>query len=301
MLDDDTVDGLVQSTRYVYRGNDHEEFVDELRRGEIRGGEHTMYSGQFGGTPPRDAVGELVGELGWGSFNETDVAVTGGVTDTLAQTRRFNGPRRYSMILDAPAVPFEKVVYSYEWFNEHPGAYDHVLSTSDGEIRVTGRSGPQTGALYGTASDGMLAEYGRGLRVRHWGGKGELPGMEGSRFEDESEWVASQPSVDISDAIEGVVSVKEPLGIRVEYSQDKDMAPKDVDSYENVLAEVFEEYREPLPDDIPFYLLVVDDFRDYKNTSYGGWRTQDIIAAHNETGRVEPENVPAKFRGGASA
>lgn len=279
---------------YLYRGNETGAFVEELEDGTIYGQHHDIHRGELASVPD-DARGRRLDSLDWVSIERDSVPVTGGVTDALAQTKRFSGGENYAMVLDASALPFEEIQYDYDWFNDHPGAYDHVLANAAGEIRLTGPGRPPQGQLYGAAEKEARLNEPDYLQVREWGTRTQLPAMSSrSRFADEAEWVAFQESVSIGHAIEGVVAFKRPLGVRVLYSEGRDLIPKDVDDFEDVLPEVYEQLREPLPPWTTFYLLVAD-VND--RAPFGGWYADDIEAVYRDDGRVDPENIPPRFRG----
>ncbi|MFW5950401.1 MAG: hypothetical protein ACOCR6_03590 [archaeon] len=282
---------------YLYRSNQDEQFVEEIERGSIRGADHRVWRGSLGMMPSDSPVGDEIESIDWDRLLPSSQPVTGGVSGSLAQTRRFSGSKKYAMVLSRYDTVFTEVEYNYDWFNEHEGVYDHIRSMSDGEIRLTGPGRRFGGDLYGTVKREAQLDGSRVTKIRHWGGEDELSGMAGSRFEDESEWVAMQDEVVIGSAIEGVVSVVEEQSIRVAYTRGKDMIPKDAPPYDEILPQAYEYYREPLPPWTTFYLLVVDDFQHYKLTEYGGWREEDVLAAYRDDGELEPSQVPPKFRG----
>lgn len=285
--------------QYLYRGNEDEPFVEELREGAITGAQHNIFRGHLL-TVPDDPVGDDIEDLDWGpaGLEQVEVPVTGGVTDSLAQTHRFSGGSNYAMVLDADAVPFEEIQYDYYWFNDNPGVFDHVLSSSAGEIRLLDETFDPPGDLWGTVKYQALMSSPDYYKIRHWGTGTDLPATTPrSGFAEEEEWVAQQEEVTIKGAIEGVVSFVEPLGVRVRYTRGRDMVPADAPRYDEILAEVYESYREPLPEWTTFYLLVIDDLQDYKNSEYGGFRQEDILAAYRDDGPVD--EVPPRFRGEA--
>lgn len=285
------------AVEYIYRGNEEEPLVEELERGAIHGSKHDIYRGELNTMPTEPPYDVDITSLDWESLVVGSQAVTGGVSDSLAQTRRFSGANSYAMVLSANDTIFKPIEYTYDWFNENLGVYDHILSSATGEIRLTGDGHRRGGDLYGSVKKRVRMDRPNVTEVRHWGGRGEIPGFGGSRFEDESEWVALTKDVSLSNAIEGVVSVQEPLSIRVKYTRGKDMIPKDAPSYDQILGEAYERYRDPLPPWTNYYLIVVEDFQDYKKEPRGGWATDDILAAYRDDGEVKPEHVPAKFRG----
>lgn len=280
---------------FLYRGAGSEELAAELATGAVEGQRHDIYNGNLQSNREKDYEGELLSSLDWAGGRtprRTTVGVTGGVTDSLVQTKRFSDGENYAMVLDGSVLPFRKIEYDYEWFDRHPGALNHVLTTADGEIRLTGRRGAP-GKLFGTVDERRVKGE-KGLRVEHWGTGSDLPATSPrSLFAEEDEYVAFRDGVSIRGAVEGVVSFQDPLSIRVAYAQGRDMKPKEVD-FEEALPEVYEMLRDPLPPWATFYLLVADV--DDSNPS-GGWDPDSIKAAYRDDGRVPPENVPPRFRG----
>lgn len=282
-------------TSYVYRGNEKDAFVEELQQRHIAGQMHTIYWGTLVTEPSDRPVRERLDSLDWVDLYTTEVGVTGGVTSSLIQTKRFSDGDNYAMVLDANAVPFEPIEYDYDYFNENPGYLDHILSSANGELRVKIAVGDYN--LRGAVTRKPMMSEDDYMMIREWGTGTDLPGTGSrSRFADEAEWAAPQESVPINGAIEGVVSFQTPLDIRVSYTRDKDMIPKDAPPYEEILDEVYETYREPLPPWVDFYLLVLSNFDGHKRAN-GGWRPDDIAAAYRDDGRLEPAQVPARFRG----
>lgn len=281
------------SQQYLYRGVDDDSFAAEINRGFIEGGSQTVYNAS--GDPGGDIQGEEIGRaFASYSVDKYETPITGGVTDELAQTNRFSGASNYAMVLDRSAVPFEPIQYSYKWMNEHKGVYDHLLSASDGELRVRGE-------LRGSIESIPKARGGgRKVKVRHWEKGNSLPGLSSeSRFAEESEWVTFDGVVDISDAVVATVSVIEPVSARVTFARGKDMTPGDAPPHTEIIGEVYEDYRDGAPDSVPYYLLVVDDFRSFQNTTYGGWRAADISVAYGPDGRLTASEVPGYVRGEA--
>lgn len=293
--------------KYVYRGNEDEPFVEELHSRNITGGEHTIYKASMFNIPAEVERRTPLDDLDFHKLTKETVHVTGGISTSLAQTRRFTGRNKYAMVLDAQCIPFEPIEYSYDWFNANPGAHSHIRSSADGELRVgeasLGGGGPSRYNLVGNVKNHVRMSGPDYLATEGWYSKGRssgsLPGTgPRSAFADEAEWVTFQSSGSIAGAVEGVVSVIEPLDVRVAYTRDKSMIPGDAPPAGEVAAEVYDMYREPLPGWVDYYLIVVDDFQDYKRGD-GGWLESDINFACNEQGRVEPVDIPPKFTGTA--
>lgn len=277
---------------YLYRGVDDDSFAAEIERGFIEGGSQTVYnaSGDPGGNIQGEELGRAFASF---SVDEYETPITGGVTDELPQTNRFSGASNYAMILDRSAVPFEPIQYDYGWMNEHTGVYDHLLSASNGELRVRGE-------LRGSIESIPKARGGRKTSVRHWGKGSELPGLaDGSRFAEESEWVTFDGVVDISDAVVATASIVEPVSIRVAYSRGKDIVPGNAPPHTEIIGDAYESYQNGVPESVTYYLLVVDDFRSFQNTSFGGWRAADISVAYGPDGRVNASEIPDYVRGEA--
>lgn len=296
--------------RYVYRSNGVESLVDEVRRGYVQGGTHRIIHGELAILPMEDPIGTEVDDLPWVPTRrqEDEVPVTGGVSSSLAQTRRFSGGGKYAVVLRAGQTPFSPIEYSYDWFNENPGAMSHIQSSSDGELWIEFDGGKRIGRgrkygdLYGTFTTKPMVSGPRKTEVRNWKGTAPISGTNpGSTFADEQEWVTLSERADISGAVEGFVSVLEPLSVRVEYADGRDMIPGDAPAAEEILEDVYQSKAEPVPDDMPYYLLVVDDFRDFQNTGYEGWRPEDIRAAVVGGTRVDPADIPPQYRGKGGA
>lgn len=285
---------------YVYRGQEDDAMVEELQDRAIYGEEHTIYRGELGSIAalPDDPTGMKLDDLGWVDRRTEEVCVTGGVTSDLAQTHRFNGASSYSMVLDSAVLPFEPIQYEYDWFNRHPGGLDHIASHAAGEIRLERRGSGIRDSLRGLAKTTARLNEPNVTEVRDWGKGDTLPGMgPRTKFADEAEWVAFRCEVSLKGAIEGVVSVVTPLDIRVAWTRGKEMIPKDAPDYTEIAPDVYEQYRDPLPEWTTYYLLVVDDFQDYKKSNFGGWREQDVLAAYRDDGEIPPASVPPRFRG----
>lgn len=286
---------------YLYRGNKPDPLVAELQDRAIQGAEHTIYQGELTKFPDDDptgpglSAGDPVATLPWANLDQFTAGVTGGVTDRLIATRQFTDANRYVIVLDADVVPFEPVQYDYDWFDANPGVLTHIVSSSDGEIRVRRAYSGNEYRLYGLAEEKIKMDQPNVMSVSYWGGPDGLPATSPtSNFASESEWVAFQSSVGLDGAIEGVLSFVTPGHIRARHVRGTDRVPGDVDEWRPVLPQVYEKLRDPLPPWVDYYLVVVSSETDHED---GGFPTDAVLAAYRDDGAVEPEHVPARFRG----
>ena len=299
-------DRMESSRRFLYRGNDLPDLVEEVRSGRVEGMTHDIYTGESlapfeaGG---REPVGENVEDLPWDPQNDlrvVEVPITGGVSSSLAQTHRFNGAKNTSVVLSASEVDFRPIEYSYDFYNRNPGVYAHVRSSVDGELRELQRKVPDhdLGTLTGFVKKKVLSRRPNYMAVEGYSSEGNLPGTSSnSLIAQETEYFVPEKSASISGAVEGFVTVIEPLSARVTFAEGKDMVPGDAPPADDILEEVFESYTEPIPAGHDHYLLLVDDFQDYKTTDYEGWRVSDIRSAVLNGSRIDPADVPDHFRG----
>lgn len=267
---------------YLYRGAVEDEMAQELSAGAITGGTHRVYTGFLDITADDDWEGEYLRDIPWVQSEMSVQAVTGGVTNRLAQTERFSGRRNYAMVLDASAVPFEEVQYEYQWMNNHEGVLPHIVTTAKGEIRRNDPGVDGQNTLYGLYEQTIMADETTRDKVSHWGDGADLPATTPrSMFAEESEWVAQQREVAISDALQGVVTRA---------------GPRAFDRSDNTLAEEYETRREPLPPNTTMYLLVADSDAA-KDPADPGYAPADIQRAAGPSGEIDPAAVPPRFRG----
>jgi len=290
---------------YLYRGNDLPKLVEQVESGVVRGDTHDIYTGEslapfdWDGDP----VGEAVEDLDWDPLDPlrvVEVPITGGMSSSLAQTHRFNGSKNTSIVVDASKVDFQPIEYSYDFYNRHPGVYAHVRSSVDGEIRETqmGVMEHDLGSLTGYTDEKVFADGRRVMSVGGYSPQGDLPGTSSnSLIAQETEYYTPTESASIRGAVEGFVTVIEPLSARVTYSEGRDIVPGDAPPATEILEDVYRSYNGPIPPRYDHYLLLVDDFQDYKEPDYEGWRVSAIQAAVLNGNRVQPADVPDHFRG----
>jgi hypothetical protein len=291
---------MSSSDPYLYRGASGVDIATELRNGAIQGGDRKIYYG----TIPEDDIplnirGMDLREFPWqdGMWEGTE-QITGGVTDSLRQTLRFSGADNFAMVLDGTALPFEPIQYDYEWLDFEPGVFTHMVSTSDGEIRIQQPGDRrQYGQLWG-AVDKIPRASGDGetWNIQNWGTGTELPGTtERSGFAREQEYIAHRGEVAVNHAIEGVVSFLVPGDIQRRWAKENETYPDDAPPVEEALPGAYEWLRDKLPAGVSLYVLVTDD----TGKSSGGFEPDDLIAAYRDDGAVQPASVPARFRGAA--
>jgi hypothetical protein len=246
---------------YVYRGGDEETIRGELEDSTLPGEEYPVYT--FPDPQQSRPFDSTIPET---------ATVAGGVTDDLAATRRFRGVRGVALVLDATAnrFPYVPISYSYDFYNGNPGVLPHVLSTADGEVRDA------EGDLYGVFEDRPLAGGGRSLSMAHTRDDGLPATSSNSRFADEREWVASglsRAGVSTRSIVDGMVGV---------LASDR----ADIEEYHDRLFETM-----PLLGDI--YTIRVDGEREMSV-----WDESVITEAIGPRGRIDPSDVPPRFRNG---
>ena len=246
---------------YVYRGGDVEIIRKELESQLLPATECSVYTFQN----PQQSVP-------FDSTTPDTATVAGGVTDDLAQTRRFRGSRGVAIVLDTSdnRFPYEPIQYSYDFHNANPGVLPHILSTADGEVR------DNSGDLYGVFEDRPLAGGGRSLNMTHTR-DGSLPATSpNSRFADEREWVATglnRAGVSTRGIVDGLVGV---------VASDR----VDLEEYHNRLFETM-----PLLGEI--YTIRVDGEKRMEV-----WDESVITQAIGPQGEIDPADVPPRFRNG---
>lgn len=273
---------------YLYRGAGMETMADELRDGQIPGYTATVASGRVR-NPDREmhtrGRRSNINELDWLDGPDwSPVSITGGFTDDLTATERFRGTYGLVAVYDRHDLPFEKCEYTYEWFDNHPGAMEWMLTTADAELRLDDRG------LWGILDK---QPGGRGYFTDHWGAE-SLPGTsQTSSFADEEEWFAPQDSVDVSGALTGVVSLFEngDAGLRARFGSDRDdWRPSDREA----LPWIYDAITAGLPRGTDPYVLVLADGASPQDGAYGA---DDIALAYGDGGHLDPEDVPPRFRG----
>lgn len=282
--------------KYLYRGNEDDAIVEELQDRAVEGDTHTVYHARLL-APDEVKQGDRLDRLPWNGLQQTEVGVTGGVSSSLRAAQQFTGNNDYVMVLDAGAADFERVLYEYEWFNEHPGVLDHILTTSSGEVRIENDTRAHYGDLVGAATKKKRMNEPNYTAVRHWSLSGDLPATSArSRFADEAEWVAEAESASLAGLIEGVVSVTRPLNLKTEWSKGRDAIPKDAPPAEEIVHEVYEQYRDVLPEWTTYYLIVAKG-RNIFTARDDSIPVDNIKMAYRDDGRIPPESVPDRFRG----
>lgn len=272
MMDDDAVSGLVQSTRYIYRGANLDTLNEMLSTGTIEGDTHSIYTASLDDIPESVGHRESFEDLPFYDVEDTTADVTGGLTDSLPETRRFRDTDGLVAVIDGRQTPFQKVHYDYDWMDANPGVLAHILTTVDGELRIRGEG------LYGALDRTPLAGGGYKWIIEHWGQE-ELPATsEQSMFADESEWVALESPADISRGLEGIVSFQSGLSKR-----------EAADEYAR-LSDALATARSLS------YLLVLDGRREPDSAPY---TADDLAFAHDGVDFLDPDEVPVKYRGGA--
>lgn len=285
---------------YLYRGVDLSHGTPPVLSEQRIEGENPLIV--EGAAPNRNktvtrntTLAELEDQVRWAQRETHRAGVTGGVTHRIMGSARFGGGKRTRVILRSGALPFERVYYEYDWMDDHPGALAHILTTSAGELRVQfeGLWAIITKTNYGPEKWRSLpfeAQY----KIDHWGPDSLPATSSGSRFAEESEWVAMTDEVDVSGAIDSVVHVIEDNRIR---DKEPERAAFDV------LHSVEEDH--PETQNHPHYVLVVN--RRHKQSG-GPYGIGEIAAAYGRKsggGRrpgdsafpIEPADVPDHVRG----
>lgn len=288
--------GPLSNTQYIYRGADID-FINGtlLNDGVIRGQQAKVWVA-IPEDPDRDyREGTRLSEIEWEGFpaNDTNfdtLGVTGGMTDSLLQTKRFTGSHNTVAVFDATMTPFEKVEYTHEWMDEHAGALTQVLKRANGEIHVPGRG------LWATTKTSVSADGTRRTVILNWG-KDNLPATNpNSRFADENEWIANKDSVTVSGAFKGIVSILTDRGASLKLrNMDETIEPPtmpdvgegEIDLIYNGLMDRLNRFNEPL------YMVILKPnigMSDLISPS-------DIKVAYNRNGLVDPEDIPPQFLG----
>ena len=250
--------------KYVYRGGDVDLIREELDSQLLPATEYPVYTFQ----DPQQSTP-------FDSATPDTATVAGGVTDDLAQTRRFRGTRGVAIVLDTSdnRFPYEPIQYSYDFHNANPGVLPHILSTADGEVR------DGSGDLYGVFEDRPLADGGRSLSMTHTRDDSLPATSVNSRFADEREWVAtglSRAGVSTRGIVDGLVGV---------------VASDRVD-----LAEYHGRLFETMPLLGEIYTIRVDGEKQMEV-----WDESVITQAIGPRGEIDPTDVPPRFRNGGWA
>lgn len=288
---------------YIYRGNELPDLVKEIETRTVSGGTQQVWTSPEPVINEGEVAGEEVSSLPF--FEAVKVPITGGFSDSLAQTHRFNGSNNTSLVLDPSNLPVSPVEYTYEYYNQNPGVYPHVRSSVASELRhqTVGFRGPEVGKLIGYTDSGPRSARDTTIvetvdRVELTNGA-NLPGTSAnSLIAEEKEWVAQANSVNISNAIEGVVTIKEELGVRSAFTAGKDMIPKDSPPAREVVESVYESLNNRIPNEIDHYLIVVDSIGDAADRDPQAYPERVIDTAVGPRGRkIPPSEVPPRFRG----
>ena len=294
--------GLGGEVSYIYRGNELPGLADELVSGEVEGTMNRVWTSTEPVMRADGIEGMEVGEIPF--LQQSPVPVTGGFSDSLAQTHNFNGRDNTSVVLDASQMVVSPVGYDYEYFTQNPGVYAHVRSSIAAEVRHQTQELGQhdLGGLIGftktsprSARDTTIVETVDRVELDGTG----LPGTStNSLIAREREWVATLETVSISQAVEGVVTVEEELGIRAAYTRDMDIPPMDAPDAGDIVEEVHQTLNEQIPHSVPHWLIVVDSIGDATDREPEAWPVSAIDHAVSPSGeKVPPSDVPPKFRG----
>lgn len=266
MSDDfkDEIRERMYEAEYVYRGGDVETIRGELEDGLLPGSEYPIYT-----------FDTSAGSLPFKSTEPDTAVVAGGVTDDLAQTRRFRGAKGVALVLDAtdPRFLYNQVDYSYDFFNANPGALPHVLSTTDGEVR------DRSGDLFAVYENRPLASGGRSFTITHTRDDGLPATSPQSRFADEREWIAtglSRAGHTTRGIVEGALGV---------VASDR----PDLQEYHNTLFQTL-----PILGEI--YTIRVDGEKEKQV-----WDESVITQAIGPQGGIDPTDVPPRYRNGGWA
>lgn len=277
---------------FIYRGTDIQEVADLLQGGAVEGTTSDIITGSFDGDPPMIVDrGTPIGDLNWseGPFVRPDaVTVTGGFTDRIEQTRRFRDSEFDLFVVVNPSMTdLVPVQYDWEWQNENAGVHGHIRTTATAEVRVDGEG------LFGTCNNPPMADGTRVYRIEEWGPGSLSATSPESRFADEREWVSLSPTVSLSGAMEMVVSMKSEDSVRFRAERITDRGFSDD---REAAAVYYEEMIDRLPPtSIPVVLVVLADGASAGPD--GAFSRRDILFGYDETGFVEPEDVPGEAIG----
>lgn len=298
----DEIRSRMSKVTHIYRGNDLPELIEEADSGVVEGGTHRVWTSEQDIVVPSDVEGREMQEI---SFVEsTEVPVTGGFSDSLAQTHNFNGAANTSLVLNSAGVGVSPIEYDYNYYNQHPGVYAHVRSSISAELRQMTNRGDNAplGDLVGFTNTGPRSARDTTMvetvdRVELDGN--DLPGTStNSLIAQESEWVSESKTVDIGGAIEGFVTINEPVGIRVAYAKGKDINPGDAPPVSEIVEDVYRKVNQNVPDKFDHYLLVVDRIGDATDRDPEAFPERTIEYAVGPSGRqMPPADVPQHFRG----
>lgn len=284
---------------YLYRGVDLNHGTPPvLADGVIKGESPLIVEGSAlspGKTVTKGTtLGELVMQVDWYDENTYNAGTTGGVTHRIMGSARFGGGLRTRVILDNSRLPFERVYYEYDWYDDHPGALPHILTTSAGELRLKDEG------LWAIIEKTRYApekwrslSFDQQYKVQHWGADNLPATSDNSPFAKESEWIAPQEDVDVSGAIDSVVHV---LGRK--RRSDKDPKRRAFDTFNRV------EKEHPETQNHPHYVLVVTG----RHSETGGpYELDEIVTAYGRTSGsarqagdglpLDPTDVPDYVRG----
>jgi len=304
MTDDfkDEIRSRMVEVDYIYRGDELPDLTRDLRRGVVTGSSHRVLTRAEPVMEADSLEGVEVGQIGF--LEHTTVDVTGGFSGSLAQTHNFNGTDNTSAVLNADRLPVSPIRYTYPYFNENPGVYPHVRSSIASEIRHQTRSWGEhdLGTLIGFTDMGPRSARDMSIvetvdRIEFDGDN--LPGTStNSLIAREREWVAMTDEVDISGAVEGLVTVEEELGVRAAFTRGKDMIPADAPPAGEIVEDVYASLNEEVPSNIRHWLLVVDSIGDATDRDPEAWPVQSIQHAVSPRGeKVPPSEVPPQYRG----
>lgn len=277
---------------YLYRGADTEMFAEGiLSNGRLPGSEAKIVRGAIANPHATVTKRTPISELNWGSAPRAETtAVTAGLTHIINETSRFRDVWGVALVLDNSGLPFSRCPYEYDWFDERPGSLAQLLQTADGEVRLDDRG------LWGVISVDHWAEGDSYLGVEYWG-RDNLPATSPqSAFADENEWMVAQDGVDVSSAIEGLVSIQQHRNIGIRLRSELDDRGEiredrsDIPLFYDLLVEELGHPSHPL------YLLVYD--RDATPVfDASAYAVEAIKYVYDGDGFIAPAALPSQFRG----
>lgn len=276
----------------LYRGGDIEALSRGVLSGEMRGYEATIYRGTLrdpNQPPPerRAAIGEL-------EFTDPiDIPgeshyVIGGVTDELNATRRFRGTQGIVAVMDGDQLPFERIQYDYDFYDERPGVLEWVLTTAGGEYRDS-RAG-----LWAVLNESPQADGTRILRVEH-SKPHNLPATSpDSMFANEREFVALQETLDVSGALRGALSLTTTRSAGVARRSDESDVTDIIEDRSSV-----EWYHRRSRASVPSTVEPLYTFAVQNEPEQRVWTNDDIEHAVGPSGYInDVSTIPAEFRNG---